>query len=442
MVAIRSVLMGGLFAGLVGSAVGGVLEDYVKKEDGALRFDVTNEFNLGGVKVLNVRLISQSWQGMEWKHWLSVVVPPEIDAHKKAILMIGGGKNSDEVPTAPAREAMMLGTAAAQLKVPLAVLQQVPNQPLFDDLYEDDLIAYTFDRYLKGEGDDWPLLLPMVKSATRAMDAVQGLAKQGKLGEGTEVESFVVGGASKRGWTTWLTSSVDARVSAAFPMVIDVLNMHEQMERQMKTYGKFSDMIEPYTKRGVQDRMHTPAGKVLNSIVDPYSYLEKITQPKLVLLGTNDPYWTADAAQLYFADLEGRSSMFYLPNAGHGLGFGIVPTVTAFFDSQMKGWDFPVLKSSREGDVVKVSWEGQGKGSARVYRASSEDRDFREQEWVATAVGGEESCEFKLETPEKGWAAAYVSVKFERQGVQSFEVSIPITVTPETFPHVMPEEKL
>ena len=88
-------------AGLAAPASGGVLEDYVKKEDGALKFSVEKEFDLGGVKVLNVRLVSQTWQGMEWKHWLSVVVPPVIDDHKKAILMVAGGRNKEEAPTAP-----------------------------------------------------------------------------------------------------------------------------------------------------------------------------------------------------------------------------------------------------------------------------------------------------------------------------------------------------
>ena len=92
-------------------------------------------------------------------------------------------------------------------------------------------------------------------------------------------------------------------------------------------------------------------------------------------------------------------------------------------------------------NVLKVSWKGQGKGSARVYRATSPNRDFRKAEWVATEVEGEEACEVKLETPETGWAAAFVSVKFERPGVQAFEVSVPITVTPEAFPHVLPEEE-
>ena len=92
-----------------------------------------------------------------------------------------------------------------------------PTNRFYEGRREDDLIAYTFDQYLKTGDATWPLLFPMVKSAVRGMDAVQALAQK-EFDQ--KIERFVVSGASKRGWTTWLSAAVDARVQAIAPRVL------------------------------------------------------------------------------------------------------------------------------------------------------------------------------------------------------------------------------
>ena len=66
-----------------------------------------------------------------------------------------------------------------------------------------------------------PLRNPMVKAAVRAMDTVTAFVSQIT---NNNIDKYAVAGASKRGWTTWLTAAVDKRVVALMPIVLSVLN--------------------------------------------------------------------------------------------------------------------------------------------------------------------------------------------------------------------------
>src|SRR3954454_23897210 len=109
----------------------------------------------------------------------------------------------------------------------------------------------------------------MVKGVVRAMDAVQAWAKRG---DKPAVTRFVVTGASKRGWTTWLTGAVDKRVLAIAPMVIDTLNMKAQKRHALEVWGRQSEQIDDYTSRGLTELYETEAGRKLWMMVDPYAY--------------------------------------------------------------------------------------------------------------------------------------------------------------------------
>ncbi|RMF94762.1 MAG: hypothetical protein D6741_12240 [Planctomycetota bacterium] len=346
------------------SAAAGPLEDYVRRADDSFAWKHVASIEHRECRVHAIRLTSQTWRGIEWNHWLYLIMPPNRAVDDGAVLFITGGSSKDADPLSGAKDVDRFVPIAKAVGVPVAILRQVPNQPLFDGLYEDEIISLTFANYLR-EGDaDWPLLLPMVKSAVAAMDAVQACASEK---EKVTIERFLVTGASKRGWTTWLTAAVDDRVCGIAPMVIDVLNMPAQMKRQLASYGEYSRQIMPYTKRGIQDSMQTSLGERLTSIVDPFAYRDRYTMPKLVLLGTNDPYWTVDAAWEYFPAVPGPKALFYLPNAGHGLGGGIVPTFIAFVDAVFTGKTLPELTTRLQDDNRRliVEWTG-GRPTAAV----------------------------------------------------------------------------
>ena len=222
----------------------------------------------------------------------------------------------------------------------VAVLRQTPNEPLYDSLSEDALISYTLHQF-KNDGDySWPLLFPMVKSAVKAMDAIQDLAKNTIS---HPVKRFLVSGASKRGWTTWLTGANDDRVVAIAPMVIDVLNMSVNLNYQIKAWNEYSIQIEDYVKLGIPQGAASPSGMAINAMVDPYSYRKKLTMPKMIFMGTNDEYWVVDAIKNYYDSIPGRNMIDYTPNAGHDLGGGkeAFKSLSAFYGLTLNNSPYP-----------------------------------------------------------------------------------------------------
>ncbi|MFO1064493.1 MAG: PhoPQ-activated protein PqaA family protein, partial [Pirellulales bacterium] len=260
-----------------------------------------------------------------------------------------------------------------------------------------------FVNYLKTGDGSWPLLLPMVKSAVRAMDAVTA---QVERDHGIAIKKFTVTGASKRGWTTWLSAAADPRVDAIAPMVIDVLNMPEQMKHQLATWGKYSEQIEDYSKRGIQQYMSTPAGQSLTQLVDPFAYREQIDQPKLLIFGTNDRYWPVDACGLYWNQLQGEKHLLYVPNEGHGIKDveRIFGAVVALQRSRTGGkplpkFDWQFDETDQEA-VLKVTLTETAK-EVRAWTATSKSRDFRESKWTSEVLKGDGKT-FVFKRPKNG----------------------------------------
>lgn len=275
----------------------------------------------------HLRLRSQIWRGIEWEHDLCLVQPDS--PRDMCILEITGGEIH---PLDQERADVLCQTSG----LPVATLYQIPHQPIWD-MVEDDLIAHTFEQYILGGEDDWPLLLPMTRSVIAAMDALP-------------FERFLVTGASKRGWTTYLAAATgDPRIVGIAPRVFDHLNMPTQLHHQEEIWGGYSPRIDDYTRRGIQACLETERGQNLTQIVDPFTYRSALTMPLYSVNGANDGYWALDAADQYWGALDCPRWMVHEPNELHGFGDPALasPSLASFAQCVATG-DLP--------DTPKFDW--------------------------------------------------------------------------------------
>ncbi|MBY0457151.1 MAG: PhoPQ-activated pathogenicity-related family protein [Gemmataceae bacterium] len=417
------------------------LGDYVAKKDDSFSWKLADKREIDAGTIYEIDLVSQTWQGVKWDHKLQVVVPKGAKPQSTMLLWNQGGRPN-------AQSGLLAMQLAEKVKAPVAFLYGVPKQPLYVDaktgtltttppnpekpsegaLTEDALIAETFVRFLDTKDGAWPLLFPMVKSVVKAMDSLQAFAKEEWK---FEVKSFVVTGASKRGWTSWLTAaSGDTRVKAIAPIVIDTLNMPQQMKNQVNAFGKPSEMIKDYTNRKLVPIPDTSDAQKLWQMIDPWVYRDRLTVPKMIINGANDPYWPLDALNSYWDDLKGDKWILYVPNAGHDLREAdkdgkreLVParavnTLAAFahcqtFDKKMPGMTW--VCDEKEG-VCRLEVTSTAKiTTTRVWAAESPTRDFRPARWTA-----QENVKLPatVTAPEKGFRAFFAETEYDLDGLK------------------------
>ncbi len=430
--------------------LGTPLDDYIAKPDDSYTYSVVKTVSGMGYTAYILEMTSQSWRSKDevdrtlWKHWLTIVKPATATGDK-ALLWINGGSNNRSAPDSP--DKMLIGIALGSGAV-VADLKMVPNQPLvFPDggrpRSEDGIIAYTFSKYLATGDNTWPLLLPMVKSAVRAMDTVQSHLKSLDSGP-LDIKQFVVSGGSKRGWTTWLTAAVDKRVVAIAPAVIDVLNMDEQMRHHFAAYGFYSDAIADYGEMKVFERLDTPEGQSLTKFIDPYEYRDRYADiPKCLINSSGDQFFLPDSAQFYFHDLPGEKYLRYVPNTDHGLNSpDAIESLLGFYKSILTDAPRPKFTWTIKDDgsiEAKMTTPAQ---VVKLWQATNpKARDFRLETigpaWRSTGLraSGKDRRTYvaKVPEPKEGWTAFFIEFGFGR-GPIPYKFTTEVHVVPETLP--------
>jgi PhoPQ-activated pathogenicity-related protein len=286
----------------------------------------------------------------------------------------------------------------------------------------------------------------MTKSAVRAMDTVTALCKDLSK-QPVKIDSFVVSGMSKRGWTTWLTAAADTRVVAIAPQVIDLLNMEPSMEHHRNAYGEYSAAVTPYVENGIMNAMHTPEAAASRDIIDPYSYRKELTIPKLIINSTGDQFFLPDSSRFYYNQLLAPKYLRYIPNTSHGLNRTVNQTLLSFYASILNGSPLPecIWTTNKSGNMVVTTkvrpievklWQADNRGA----------RDFREltigKVWKSKVLHSLKSqsnryqYEVVVERPESGWRAYFAEVIFPDVASGKISLTTEVTVIPDTLPHI------
>lgn len=404
---------------LAEEAVPTALQQYVNRPEPEFAWKKVREIEAGNGKITELRLTSQKWHDIVWEHAVEIFEPKELRFPQHALLFVTGGS---QPPKPVDAKTIGMGTGLSQSSgMRVVVLHQVPNQPLFGGRKEDDLITDTWLKYLESGDETWPLLFPMVKSAVKTMDAVQQLSEQ----EYAEpIKSFVITGASKRGWTSWLTPVADSRIVATAPMVIDTLNFRVQMQHQLDSWGAFSVQIKDYTSKGliVLDK-ETEREQHLRRMMDPYTYRQQLVLPKLLVNGTNDPYWVVDAMTKYWSDLKGPNYTLQIPNAGHGLNGGeekTVRTIGAFARHVASNTALPELSwqiASTQNQQTLTVTSSATPTSVTLWSVESSDLDFRDDEWRSEKMQPTEASTWTGSVKSDKQTAVFAELTFEIEGV-------------------------
>ncbi len=410
---------------------GSELKDYVDKADENFKWEIRERHTIANCEVLRLHMTSQRWQGIDWRHMLTLIKPKNLDKSREdAVLVVSGGNWQENWPangpaTVPVKgEAQLMAAVANQFGCVIAVLSHVPFQPMMGGKKEDEIIAATFAKFIETQDPTWPLLLPMVKSAVRGMDATTAAAEQEW---GVQLKQFTVTGASKRGWTTWLTGATDPRVTVIAPMVIDMLNMGEQMKLQVASFGGYSEQIADYTALNLPAFLSTPGGQSLQRIVDPFSYRQNLSLPKLLIFGTNDRYWPLDACNLYWEQLEGEKHLLYVPNQGHGINdyARVIGSISAMHRSRHGGSQLPKLdwEFVQAPAGVELEVTAQGKvDTVRGWVAQSSTRDFRDARWVEQTCKHDGGGQWSLAVakPAMGFVACFAECVSGADAIPAF----------------------
>ncbi len=427
------------------------LDRYVARPDPSYTFTERSSQRGFGYTAHFLAMTSQQWRSADevdrplWTHEVVMVIPQfGLDKTDTAVLLIDGGDNNDT----PMNEVdPAIGAVAVARGLVIAIIRQVPNQPLFfaDEAgiarKEDAILAYSLDKALDTGDMEWAVHLAMTKAAVRAMDTVQTFAAS----KGKTIKDFLVLGGSKRGWTTWLAAAVDPRIRAIVPASIDMPNLGQQFIRHWEAYGFYAPALTDYVEFDLPCRTQTSEGRALLQVIDPYAYRDRYTMPKLILNATGDQFFTSDSSRFYYGSLPGPKWLRYAPNTDHKQSENVIFSGLSWMDDMLDNKISPRMTWALEGEgTLRISTTSIPK-EVKLWQATNPSaRDFRLEAigpvWTSQTLSRAADGTYSgtVQKPATGWTAFLVQATFEVSGPEPLNPNQVYTTGVQIIPDTLP----
>ncbi|EJV6180597.1 PhoPQ-activated pathogenicity-related family protein [Salmonella enterica] len=390
-----------------------VLPDYREQISGTpLKYTLINTAPLAQVVVRHYELLSQHWSPddmvtpAQWRHNVDIYIPETAKEHH-ALVVVNNGINYDKGVQITGKPGDFpqetLASISRDTNTIVISVSDIPNQYLtFQDdkkpLKEDESVSRSWALFMEAPEQRklMPLNIPMVTALSQAMRLAKKELTQ------WNINSFIITGISKRGWTTWLSAIADPDVEAIVPFAIDLLDIDASLE---------------------------------------HIYQPRLAIPKYIINASGDDFFVPDNTRFYYSKLPGVKSLRIVPNMNHYLinqfaEESLVPFINRFQSKKT----LPQLIGLIHHHLLTVYFSEAPVKVVRWTANNPNARDFRyacgiRYQPLTIDIPANNKISITLNEPKTGWEATYIEATFNDGYVATSQVYItPDEKYPQTAP--------
>ncbi len=268
-----------------------ILISYAKELDKNYNYRLHSKTKDAGVTTYFLELTSQAWHPEKvfppiWRHWLTLIVPDRRTKDSALFVMTKGlssiEKPMSEVPLSLLSIAVSTNSIVAILEgfpIDSTGYYETPSKKV--ELNDINFFVWTLRQYYDTGDPNWIILLPMVKSAVSAMNAVQEFVLK-ELQSEIPVKEFVVC-ADVPFFAPWLIPAVDDRVIGIIGINNFVYNIESLIKTCLIDEITIPPLFEAIDNQGLLQNFETEEGEKLLNIIDPYNYRQFMRITKLII---------------------------------------------------------------------------------------------------------------------------------------------------------------